>query len=274
VAQNVHALARDARWVELMARVLRHGGKSTEDGAQPPPTLPAPASFEAVSFRYGGPGVSGEALSAVDFGWTGREILAFSGANGSGKSTCLRMLLRLANPSAGAIRIADVNLADLEADAWRARVAFLPQRPYLPPRADVRTAVAWPMTGAADERILAALDRVGLLPVLRRAGDDPLTVRVDSLSVGERQRIALARILCRDAFLFLLDEPDANLDRTGIALVAELLRDLAGRGMVAFAAHTPELLAVAGRVVVLAQGRVQTVAQLSNHPGGVQEILP
>jgi ABC-type transport system involved in cytochrome bd biosynthesis fused ATPase/permease subunit len=130
------------------------------------------------------------------------------------------------------------------------------------------------MTGAADERILAALDRVGLLPVLRRAGDDPLTVRVDSLSVGERQRIALARILCRDAFLFLLDEPDANLDRTGIALVAELLRDLAGRGMVAFAAHTPELLAVAGRVVVLAQGRVQTVAQLSNHPGGVQEILP
>ena len=184
------------------------------------------------------------------------------------------MLLRLANPSAGAIRIADVNLADLEADAWRARVAFLPQRPYLPPRADVRTAVAWPMTGAADERILAALDRVGLLPVLRRAGDDPLTVRVDSLSVGERQRIALARILCRDAFLFLLDEPDANLDRTGIALVAELLRDLAGRGMVAFAAHTPELLAVAGRVVVLAQGRVQTVAQLSNHPGGVQEILP
>jgi ABC-type multidrug transport system fused ATPase/permease subunit len=256
VAQNVHALARDARWVELVARVLRHGATATANGARPPPALPAPAAFEAVSFRYGGPGPSGEALSAVDFGWSGREILAFAGANGSGKSTCLRMLLRLANPSAGAIRVGEVPLADLEVDAWRAGIAFLPQRPYVPARADVRTAVAWPITGAQDERILAALDRVGLLPVLRRAAGDPLAVRVDSLSVGERQRVALARIVCREASLFLLDEPDANLDRAGIALVAELLRELAGRGMVTFAAHTPELLAVAERVVVLSQGRI------------------
>ena len=257
VAQGVHALARDARWVELVARVLRHGATSTADGALPPPALPARAAFEALSFRYGGPGPSGDALSAVDFEWTGREILAFSGANGSGKSTCLRMLLRLAKPSAGAIRVGEVRLADLEVDAWRAGIAFLPQRPYVPSRADVRAAVAWPVTGARDDRILAALDRVGLLPVLRRAGGDPLAVRVDSLSVGERQRVALARIVCREASLFLLDEPDANLDRAGITLVAELLRDLAGRGMVAFAAHTPELLAVAGRVVVLVEGRVQ-----------------
>jgi ABC-type transport system involved in cytochrome bd biosynthesis fused ATPase/permease subunit len=257
VAQGVHALARDARWVELVARVLRRGATSTADGALPPPALPAPAVFEALSFRYGVPGPSGDALSAVDFEWTGRDILAFSGANGSGKSTCLRMLLRLANPSAGAIRVGEVRLADLEVDAWRARIAFLPQRPYVPSRADVRTAVAWPVTGARDEPILAALERVGLLPVLRRSGADPLAVRVDSLSVGQRQRVALARIVCREASLFLLDEPDANLDRAGITLVAELLRDLAGRGMVAFAAHTPELLAVAGRVVVLAEGRVQ-----------------
>jgi ATP-binding cassette subfamily C protein CydD len=274
VAQGAHALVRDAKWVELLAGVLRHGATPAPDGTLPPPALPAPAAFDAVSFRYADPGRAGEALRAVDFGWTGREILAFSGANGSGKSTCLRMLLRLASPSSGAIRVGDARLADLEADAWRARVAFLPQRPYLPPRADVRSAVAWPATGANHERIRAALDRVGLLAVLGRAnGGDPLAVRVDSLSVGERQRVALARMLCRDASLFLLDEPDANLDRAGIALVAELLRELAARGMVAFAAHTPDLLAVAGRVVVLDQGRVQTVAQIASQPGGAQEIL-
>ncbi len=273
VAQGAHALARDARWVRLVAGVLRHGATPPPDGTRPPPQLPSPTAFDAVSFRYGDPGRAGDALRAVDFGWTGREILAFSGANGSGKSTCLRMLLRLAVPSSGAIRVGDDSLADLEADAWRARVAFLPQRPYLPPRADVRSAVGWPLAGASEERIVAALDRVGLLPVLRRAGSDPLAVRVDSLSVGERQRVALARMLCRDASLFLLDEPDANLDRAGIVLVAELLRELGGRGMVAFAAHTPELLAVAGRVVVLDQGRVQTVTQLSSQPGGAQGIL-
>ncbi len=271
VAQGVHALARDARWVELVASVLRHGATPVPDGTRTPPALPAPTAFDAVSFRYGDPGRAGDALRGVDFGWTGREILAFSGANGSGKSTCLRMLLRLASPSSGAIRVGEDPLGDVEADAWRARVAFLPQRPYLPPRADVRSAVAWPLAVASDERILAALDRVGLLPVLRRAGSEPLAVRVDSLSVGERQRVALARMLCRDASLFLLDEPDANLDRAGIVLVAELLRELAGRGMVAFAAHTPELLAVAERVVVLDQGRVQTVGLLSNQPAGVEE---
>ena len=74
--------------------------------------------------------------------------------------------------------------------------------------------------------------------------------------MGQRQRVALARLLCRDAELFLLDEPDANLDRAGIALVTELLRELSGRAMVAFAAHTPDLLAGADRVVTLDAGRV------------------
>jgi ABC-type transport system involved in cytochrome bd biosynthesis fused ATPase/permease subunit len=101
-----------------------------------------------------------------------------------------------------------------------------------------------------------ALDRVGLLGPLRRAGGDPLAVRVDTLSVGERQRVGLARLLCKEATLVLLDEPDANLDRAGIALVADLVRELARDGMVAIAAHTAELLQVADRVVVLEQGRV------------------
>jgi ABC-type transport system involved in cytochrome bd biosynthesis fused ATPase/permease subunit len=266
VAQGVHGLAVDARWTHLLARVLRRGVLAPTGGMRSPPPLPAPAVFDAVSFRYGDPAIGGEALSAVAFGWTGREILGLSGPNGSGKSTCLRMLLRLAKPSAGAIRVSDVSLADLEADGWRARVAFLPQRPYLAPRADVRSAVSWPLSGVRDQQIIEAVDLVGLLDILRRAGADPLAVRVDSLSIGERQRVALARLLCRDASLFLLDEPDANLDRAGVVLVAELLRLLARRGMVAFAAHTPELLAVADRVVVLARGRVQTVGEL-DRPG-------
>ncbi len=81
-------------------------------------------------------------------------------------------------------------------------------------------------------------------------------MRIDSLSVGERQRVALARLLCRDASLFLLDEPDANLDRARIALVADVLCELSRRAAVAFAAHTPELLAIADRVIALEQGRV------------------
>ena len=256
VAQGVHTAVRDARWVRLLARIFGGAIAPREGATREPPPLPAPVAFEGVSFRYGEPERSDEALAGVDLRWNGREILALSGANGSGKSTCLRLLLDLASPTAGAIRVAGVPLDEVDPDRWRARVAFLPQRPYLPPRSDLRTAVRWPLDEATDDRILRALERVGLLAVLRRVSDDPLAVRVDSLSVGQRQRVALARLLCRDAALFLLDEPDANLDRAGIQLVAELVRELATRGMVAFAAHTPELLAVADRVVALDRGRV------------------
>jgi ABC-type transport system involved in cytochrome bd biosynthesis fused ATPase/permease subunit len=101
-----------------------------------------------------------------------------------------------------------------------------------------------------------AIDRVGLTEALSRGGARPLEVKIDSLSVGQRQRVALARMLCRDASLFLLDEPEANLDRTGIELVAKIVRDLAKDHMVMVAVHTPELLRLAHQVIVLDAGRV------------------
>ena len=76
--------------------------------------------------------------------------------------------------------------------------------------------------------------------------------------MGERQRIALARALCRAAPIVLLDEPDANLDHDGTLLVANLVKDLARERMVIVAAHTPALLAVADRVITLVDGRVDS----------------
>jgi ABC-type transport system involved in cytochrome bd biosynthesis fused ATPase/permease subunit len=178
------------------------------------------------------------------------------GANGSGKSTCLRLLLGLGRPRTGAVRLGGVDLRDTDLDAWRERVAFLPQRPYLPQRAEVRAAVRLLAPEASDARIVAALDRVGVLPALHLVSADPLAARIDMLSVGQRQRVALARLLCRDAALLVLDEPDANLDREGIALDAELIRERARHRMIVFAAHTPELVALAGRTLTLGAGRV------------------
>jgi ATP-binding cassette subfamily C protein CydD len=126
----------------------------------------------------------------------------------------------------------------------------------LPQRADIRAAVRLLAPDASDERILANLDRVGLLSGLLRSATSPLEVRVDTLSVGQRQRLGLARLLCRDSSLLVLDEPDANLDREGISLVAGILRELARDRAVVFAAHTPELVAIADRVVTLDAGRI------------------
>jgi ABC-type transport system involved in cytochrome bd biosynthesis fused ATPase/permease subunit len=88
---------------------------------------------------------------------------------------------------------------------------------------------------------------------LRQAAGNssPLDVRVDALSIGERQRVALARILLRDAPIVLLDEPDANLDAAGVDLVRTVVRELAQSRTVAVAAHTESLTAAADVVLRL-----------------------
>jgi ATP-binding cassette subfamily C protein CydD/ATP-binding cassette subfamily C protein CydCD len=207
-----------------------------------------------VSFRY--EGTDTDALTEVDFTWEDDPIVALSGANGSGKSTCLRVLLALGTPRAGSVRLGSVSLAEIDADGWRRHVGFMPQHPYFPARAGVRAAVRLLAPQASDARITSALERVGLLATLQRAAPDPLAVRVDTLSVGQRQRVALARMLCRDASIFVLDEPDANLDRAGVALVADIIRSLSKDHKILIAAHTPELIAVADRVIEFDRGRI------------------
>jgi ABC-type multidrug transport system fused ATPase/permease subunit len=252
LAQHAVALTRAKRWLGVVARALAEPRLSS-GGAQGPPALPASIELHRVTFAY--PGAASPALRDVSFAWD-RGVLAIAGANGSGKSTCLRVLLALARPQSGAVSIAGAPLDDLDADAWRGKVAFLPQRPYFPPRSDVRGALSFLVPDVSDGDYLAALGRVGLLPVLERAGKEPLAVRVDTLSVGGRQRVGLARILCRKASLFVLDEPDANLDRAGIAFVADLIRELGRDAMVVVVAHSLELIEAADRVIHLDGGRV------------------
>jgi ABC-type transport system involved in cytochrome bd biosynthesis fused ATPase/permease subunit len=155
------------------------------------------------------------------------------------------------------VTVEGVDVAELEGEAWRQRVAFMPQRPWFAPRKTVADALRSAAPDAPVSKQREALGRVAVLDALtRRTDGDPLSIPVDTLSAGERQRLALARVLCRDADVILLDEPDANLDAAGIALVGELIHELAKDKMVAFAAHTPELLQVADHVVVFDRGRV------------------
>jgi ATP-binding cassette subfamily C protein CydCD len=255
VAQGLHAAVQAERWLRVVGQIVQDARPITS-GKGHLSKAPAAVTFEGVSFRYAEARSDTDVLGDVAFTCNRGRLLALSGANGSGKSTCLRLLLALASPRAGVIRIDGTDLADLDADAWRSQVAFLPQRPYLPPRLSVRAAIRFLAPNASDERMARAIDRVGLTDALSRGQSAPLDVGVDILSVGQRQRVALARMLCRDASVFLLDEPEANLDRAGIELVAEIVRELATDHMVMVAVHTPELLRVASEVVELDDGHV------------------
>ncbi|WP_394848341.1 ATP-binding cassette domain-containing protein [Pendulispora brunnea] len=242
---------RFAPFAELLRGAPLPTGRGTSHVA-----LPARVTWEGVAVRYAG--AAERALDDVHLEWNPGTVLILRGHNGSGKSTLLRTLLAVAPLEGGTVRCGGVDVAELDLDAWRKSVAYLAQRPFLPTRGSAREAFAIVAPDAVDASIERALSRVGLLEVLaRREPEAPLSADVGALSVGERQRLALARVLVNDKPLVLLDEPDANLDRAGVELLAKVVHELSAEGrMVAIAAHTDEIIRLGDRVVVLDRGRV------------------
>ena len=241
---------------ELLAAPLGPVG-----GAEEVPRLPAAIMLRSIRFAYPPTAAAASplALDDVTIDWRPGEVLVLVGANGSGKSTLLRLLLAVAEPASGTIEVGGADLFGLDLDSWRRCIAYLPQRPFFPDRATVRTGVRHIARDATDAAIEKALARVGLLASLRaKSPEGPLDVPVTALSVGQRQRLALARLLAQDARVLILDEPDANLDAEGIALVADIVRELAPHCMIAIAAHTEQLIAPGDRVVKLVTGKVET----------------
>ena len=206
------------------------------------------------------PGRPGPAPDDVSLLLLPGTITALAGPSGCGKSTLIDVLLGFARPSAGQVTArcagqpGQVDVAALDAaglDAWRARIAWVPQRPYLftgTVADNIR--LGWP--DAPDEAVRAAAVAAALRDL---ALTTPVTERGGGLSAGQRQRVALARALLPgrgDRPLLLLDEPTAGLDPDTEAQVLVTLRTEAAAGRtVLIAAHHPAALAVADQIVEL-----------------------
>lgn len=251
VVLRANDLVRVFARVEPVMEVLRATRRpELARGGKAPPLLPATIVARGLTFAYEAGGTP--ILRGVSFEWLPGTVLIVEGPNGAGKSTLLRLVLGLRSPQEGSLTAAGVELADLDLRALRRSVAYLPQRPYLgDPRATLGTALRGVEESANDDVLRSTLLRVGLASTLGSRGD-VLDAAVGELSAGQRQRLGLARMLLHDAAVYLLDEPDANLDRAGVALVGEIVADLVARGrMVAIAAHSPELSALDGTRVTL-----------------------
>jgi len=191
------------------------------------------------------------------------EKVVLVGPNGAGKSTALSLLLGFTTPSRGAVTVGGVDLRDLNPDAWRLRLSYLPEHPTLVAgslAANLRLADP----DATEERLVEVLGEVRAADLLATLPGG-LACRLGeggrAVSAGERQRIALARTLLRQASLHLLDEPTAHLDdRTEAAIVEALGRALAGRTAL-IVTHRPAVIALADRVVRLDGGRFTALSR-------------
>ena len=201
------------------------------------------------------PGRRQPALDGISLAITPGEVLAITGPSGCGKSTLLAVLLGFLVPQGGSVRLGGVDLADLDPDAWRTRVAWMPQRPHLF-AASIADNIALGRPGATREQISEAVAAAGLSDVVARQPDGldaMLGERGAGLSTGERQRVALARAFLSEAPLLLLDEPTANLDGATENEVLAALERLVQDRTVVVVAHRPALVALADRVLELGE---------------------
>lgn len=171
--------------------------------------------FRNVSFQY--PNASTNALNNVNFTIRKGEHVAIIGKNGAGKTTMIKLLLRLYDPSDGMILINGVDIREYDISSLRKTVSVLFQD-YSVYAFSIRENLTF---GAkvSDQKIMAALDRVGLLGKvmsLSKGLDTPITNQLYEggveFSGGETQRLALARAYLREQTLFVFDEPTSNLD--------------------------------------------------------------
>jgi ATP-binding cassette subfamily B protein len=237
-----------------------------------PNALPAPRPildgfrFERVSFAY--PGSHRTVLDQLDLGIGPGERIALIGENGQGKTTIVKLLTRLYDPSAGRILLDGADLRDYDIEELHRQIGVIFQD-FVRYEMTVRQNIATGRLEAAEDDAIRHAARKSLAnEVVERlpAGYEQLLGRrfeggVD-LSGGEWQKIALARAYLRDAQILILDEPTASLDARSEYEVFERFAELTAGRMALLISHRFSTVRMADRIVVLEGGRI---AEQGNH---------
>lgn len=228
----------------------RHGIRVPDDH------LLGPVRFEHVSYRY--PDADRDILSDIDITVAPGSSIAIVGETGSGKSTLATLLVRLADPTQGTVRIGGFDVRDLDPRSLTSIVGVVSQDPYLS-HTTIRQNLLQARPDATEEMIWNVLAAAQVAETVKRLPDGLNTVvgaRGHRFSGGERQRLVIARTLLRDPKILILDEATSALDNaTEKDVQVALDRLVVGRTTITIA-HRLSTVRQADRIYVLSGGRV------------------
>ena len=222
-------------------------------------------ALQSVSKHFQHRGKPVTALANVTLEIAQGDFVAIIGPSGSGKSTFLHLLGGMLSPTAGKVRIGSDSLYDLTSDERsvlrKKRIGFVFQTfnlvPYLTALENVQVPLV--LAGLAEDeqkrRSETLLGRVGL--------SDRLDHKPRELSVGQQQRVALARMLANDPGLILADEPTGNLDPETAEGIMDFLGELNGEGRtIVMVTHDLRLAGRAKRALRLVNGKIEPNGQV------------
>lgn len=262
ITQQMQVLQRAGASVGRIDELFREASRLPEAaaaGARTLPPGPLEVRFEGVGFRYhdAEPGARANLMDLDLLVPAGRH-LGLLGRTGSGKTTLTRLLFRFFDPSEGRLLLGGVDAREVPLAELRQRVGMVTQEVQLF-QASVRDNLSFFDASVSDERLRAALAEVGMsewLAGLPDGLDTEVRAGGSSLSAGEGQLLALARVFLKDPGLILLDEPSSRLDPlTEQRLEQALQRLLHGRTAVIIA-HRLDTVERVDAVAVMADGRL------------------
>ena len=216
--------------------------------------LQADIDFRGVSYKYG---YGANVLSEIDLHIPAGSKTSFVGVSGSGKTTLAKMMVHFYAPNQGDICLGGVNLNQLDKQALRQYINYLPQQPYVFNGTILENLLLGAHEGTTQEDILRAVELAEIRSDIERM---PLNYQTElsadgaGVSGGQRQRIALARALLTDAPVLILDEATSSLDILTEKRIIDNLMAL--DQTIIFIAHRLTIAERSEQVVVLDQGRI------------------
>ena len=256
-----------AIWIKLQETIAAarrvfffadYESEETRQGGRALPGIRDGVRMDDVEFAYPN---GHRALTGINLDLRRGELVALVGPTGAGKTTLAYLIPALLRPTKGKVRVDGIDANEIDLDSLRREVTYVFQEHLLLPES-IRANLLLANPRASEERMLTALATAGCMDFIDELPDGIDTVlgrSGDTLSVGQQQRLSIARGLVRDASVLILDEPTAALDpRTENRLVASL-RSAAENRLVVVIAHRLSTIRTADRIVFLDGGRIRDV---------------
>jgi ATP-binding cassette subfamily B protein/subfamily B ATP-binding cassette protein MsbA len=245
-----NALAGLRRVRELLDLPQETGASS--DHAVP---LSGDVVFEDVSFRFTS---GGDVLQSVSFTASAGETVALVGPSGAGKTTLVSLLGRMHEPTKGRVLIDGIDIRDMNLRSLREQIAVVPQEAVLF-SGTIADNIRYGRLGSTDEAVVRAARAANAEEFIVRTPDGFDTILKESgsgLSVGQRQRLSMARAFLKNAPMLILDEPTAALDTISEQRVLSAMKDLRKHRTTFVVAHRMSSVRDADRILVMDAGRI------------------